>query len=321
MGGAKQPAAGARPDRPIGKRQSHHAPPALELVHRFMRTAVLANFVGDLTKKARQPATLAALERRWFCGRQSLKKAMEKHSRIDLRLLDSPTLGGNIELIGVSSMLSLAEAGRKCRSEVPLVTVQPSLVAPGWTEFILRVPVGLRGNNQQNGAAKHHARMDWKINGAAMGQKTYYVHDSVVAAGYRYIEFVAQQTAADPMPVKPVNVETETHSADRQDSPTKLFRARPSDPGGNLDVELPLVTPFTSSSLASSLQVEMQATGPNDDLGQCHATCHEIEDPINPSMVWTRDPVPAGPPDRKFTPLYTRSCRALSLSIFDWQPI
>ena len=49
---------------------------------------------------------------------------------------------------------------------------------------------------------------------------------------------------------------------------------------------------------------EMQATGPNDDLGQCHATCHEIEELVNPSMIWTRDPVPAGPPDRKFIPLH-----------------
>ena len=275
-----------------------------------MRTAVLANFVGDLSKKVRQPSTLAALERRWFCGRQSLKKAMEKHSTIDLRLLDSPTLGRNLELIGVSSMLSLAEAGQRCRSEVPLVTVQPSLVAPGWTEIVLQVPVGLRGNNQRNGAAEPQARMDWKINGAAMGNKIYYVHDSVVAAGYRYIEYVAQQTASEPMLVKPVQGSMVYHpiAVEMQPPPHRnvahgtICSSGPAEPD---DLARELCLAPLVSSLASSLQVEMQATGPNDDL-------HEIEEPINPSMIWTRDTPPA---DRKFTPLH-RGRRTLSLCIF-----
>ena len=135
---------------------------------------MLRYLVGDLSKKVRQPSTLAAIERRWFVGRQSLKKASEKHHTIELCLLESPTLGGNLELVGVSAMLQLAETNLG----LPLVALQPSQAAPGWTEITVRVPVGLRGN--KHGVAKPHARMEWKVNGATMGEKRYFVHDSVV---------------------------------------------------------------------------------------------------------------------------------------------
>jgi len=268
-----------------------------------MRTPVLRNLVGDLSKNVRQPSTLSALERRWFVGRQSLKKAQEKHNTIDKRLLESPTLGGNLELVGVSAMLQLAEAPFV---SPPLVTVQPSLVAPGWTEIILRVPVGLRGNKR--GAAKPHARMEWKINGATMGEKRYFVHDSVAAAGRRYILHVAQQTALDPV-LKPQRTYPR--------KPQTLPSSGPLDPGDDPDAEL---SPYPAKRHKPDAEFDEAPQRFQFSSAPLAPLMPDEQTPVYMPLstlthMLTREPEPlaTGPPERRtFHPAHHTLSRCLS---------
>ena len=119
-----------------------------------------------------RPSTLSASERRWFVGRQTLTKAKEKYATINQSLLSTATLGASLELVETTAMLQLAEPDQ-CRN-TNHVSVRPSawLEVPGWTEFVLRVPVGRRVGRPRGAKGQtKQAEIKWKTNGASMGEK------------------------------------------------------------------------------------------------------------------------------------------------------
>ena len=137
--------------------------------------------IGEFLHGKRKPSTLAALERRWFVGRLSLAKAIEKYNSLSKVQLSDCRLGGNLELVGTAALLRMAspEVGSN------LVTVQASAWAD-WYEFLLYVPVRKRGklpSINRIGTTK-----SWSRDRLSMGTKKYYVHADVVAAAKSYIE-------------------------------------------------------------------------------------------------------------------------------------
>ena len=262
---------------------SHHGPPATELVRGFMNTPVMLQFQAD--SATRKPSTLSTLERRWFVGRRSLEKAMEKHAMIDMCLLSTPTLGANLELVGTTAMLQLAQPGR-CGADGynNHVSVRPSLAALGWTEFVLRVPVGRRGGRRPKG--QKQGVIKWKTNGASMGEKTYFVHDSVVAAGYQYIALLPS--------AKPGNVDnkmaTSPGSAVLPGSPPAYSCTLPVD---NAEIHC---TGVPSPAAPSPMSGEAELL-PSPGLFMEFTASQESEhDEYAPAVMWTGQPVDATSP-------------------------
>ena len=93
-------------------------------------------------RSSRQATTMAAILRRWFIGKQTVKKATEKTASLPPRL-SGREFGLNNALVGTAALLELQASSNPAQSR--LVTVADAPGAPGYMVMTLGVATNKRG--------------------------------------------------------------------------------------------------------------------------------------------------------------------------------
>ena len=93
-------------------------------------------------RSSRQATTMAAILRRWFIGKQTVKKATEKTASLPPRL-SGREFGLNNALVGTAALLELQASSNPAQSR--LVTVADAPGAPGYMVMTLGVETNKRG--------------------------------------------------------------------------------------------------------------------------------------------------------------------------------
>ena len=91
----------------------------------------------------RQAATMAAILRRWFVGKQTVKKAAERTAELQERLSDQKSVARDNALIGTAALLEMAASSDPVQRR--LVQVEDAPGAPGYVRFTLGVATNKRG--------------------------------------------------------------------------------------------------------------------------------------------------------------------------------
>lgn len=222
---AAAPALPEPPTRPpadsTGEAELVHAFATHELVQEALRrrSAGLKGMRGG-AKGSRIPTTLRAIERRWFVGRQTIQKAVQKTTELG-DTIDHGTVAASDALVGTAALLALSQNGSG------LVTLLPREISAGagqltavgpYREMQLRVRTAQRGGSSIQGARK------------VLSHKRFFIHQTVVTACLEHAnQFNHRQltgtlptslptSAGEQLLARPA-IKTQHHQRDRRQEP------------------------------------------------------------------------------------------------------
>jgi hypothetical protein len=143
----KAPSPGGRQSAPAAANEQEAAFVEEFYTSRLVVEALDARKVSQMGRQgglrsSRQATTMAAILRRWFIGKQTVKKATEKTASLPPRL-SGREFGLNNALVGTAALLELQASSNPAQSR--LVTVADAPGAPGYMVMTLGVETNKRG--------------------------------------------------------------------------------------------------------------------------------------------------------------------------------
>jgi hypothetical protein len=222
---------------------------AHELVHEALhrRSQELKGTHGG-AQGGRVPSTLRAIERRWFVGRQTVKKAAQKTAGL-AGTINAAGVLSSYELVGTATLLGLSQNGsglvKLCPGEVFAPPPAEGMSAGPYRELQLSVKVVQRGGSTVKGARR------------MLTHKRFFLHQDVVTVCLQHADEWQQRQQAGT--ARAPNLAPATHVPLCSRAAPKL--AQP-EPGDSVEATYPTV----DDSWISAVGTYSNDPSPNDGV-------------------------------------------------------